>query len=114
MRMMFLCLLNAALLASGQILFKIGVNGKRIDGFFSLVKLFFTPTVFCALCLYAFTTALWLYILNKMPISRAYPVQALAFPMVLLASMILFNEQVTVVRWVGIFLIIAGIGLATN
>lgn len=112
--MMLLCFLNTCLMATGQMLFKSGSAGKEISSVLDIVRLFFTPVVFLALCLYAATTGLWLYILSRMPISQAYPVQALAFPLVLVASMFFFHEQISVTKWVGIAVIVCGVCISTR
>ena len=114
MRMTLLCLLNTFLMATGQMLFKYGATGKEIDSFYSFIKLFFNPIIILALILYACTTSLWLYILNKTQISFAYPIQALAFPIVLFASMLIFNEQISFNRWIGVFIICIGVFISTR
>jgi hypothetical protein len=68
----------AAAMACTQLLFKTAARGgdgplpARIAGF-SLSRLFSV-----ALILYAGLTVLWVWILNVIPLSRAYPFQALA------------------------------------
>ena len=114
MKMTLLCIINTILMATGQTLFKLGARGKSIEGILDIVHLFFTPVVFCALCLYAGTTALWLYILNHMSLSSAYPIQALAFPLVLIASMLIFKESVSITKWVGIVVIVLGVIIAAR
>ena len=56
MKMTALCLLNTMLMATGQMLFKTGSAGREISSMIDIIKLFFTPIVFFALCLYAATT----------------------------------------------------------
>lgn len=114
MKMLLLCLLNTFLMAAGQILFKVGSSGKSIGNLTDILKLLFSPIVLLALCLYGGTTCLWLYILSKMPISQAYPIQALAFPLVLLVSMFFFQESVTATKWIGIGIIVFGVFIATR
>ena len=114
MKMTLLCLLNTLLMAMGQMLFKAGSRGKELHGILDILRLFYTPIVLGALCLYAATTGLWLYILNRTPISHAYPIQALAFPIVLLASMAFFQEQVSLTKWVGVAIIVLGVFIATR
>lgn len=109
-----LCLINTMLMASGQILFKLGSNGKKLDSFLSMVQLLFSPIILVALCLYAFTTMLWLYILSKVDISFAYPVQALAFPVVLIVSSLLFKEAIPTTRWIGVGIILIGVFIAVK
>lgn len=114
MKTVLLCLLNTALMSTGQMLFKVGANGKEFHSVLDFVRLFFTPVVFIALCLYAATTGLWLYILSRTPMSQAYPIQALAFPLVLFASMIFFHEQISITKWIGIAIIVLGVFVATR
>jgi len=109
MKYMLLCLLNVISLVSGQMLFKLGMKDKIIDSVPAMIKALFTPLVLLGLILYALTTMLWLYILNKIPISRAYPIQALAFPLVAIFSFLFLKEIIPVYRWIGIGIIVAGI-----
>lgn len=114
MKMTLLCLLNTLLMAAGQTLFKIGSSGKTLSSVWDIIKLFFSPVVFLALCLYAATTGLWLYILSKVPISYAYPIQALAYPIVLIVALLLFKESVTPMKWLGVAIIVCGVAVATR
>ena len=114
MKTTLLCLLNTILMASGQMLFKYGSAGHDIAGIQNIIKLLFSPVVLLALCLYGGTTMLWLYILSNTSISYAYPIQALAFPIVLISSMFLFHEQIPLSRWIGVFIIIVGVCVATR
>lgn len=114
MKMTLLCLLNTAMMATGQVMFKVGSQGKEIKGVLDILRLFFSPIIFLALCLYAVTTGLWIYILSQTPISYAYPIQALAFPLVITASMILFHEQISMAKWLGIAIIICGVVITTR
>lgn len=114
MKTTLLCLLNTALMVAGQVLFKIGSNGKSLSSIGDMIKLMFSPVVLLALCLYAGTTMLWLYILSKTDISFAYPIQALAFPVVLILSSFLFHEQVGLNRWIGVIVILVGVVITVH
>lgn len=109
-----LCIVNMLLLVAGQVLFKAGALGKSINNLLDVIKLFFTPTVFCALCLYATTTVLWLYIVNKIELSVAMPLQSLSLPLIILCSVLFFNESVALSKWLGIIMICAGVYIATR
>ena len=114
MKTTLLCLLNTVLMATGQMLFKYGSAEKSITGIVDMIKLLFSPVVLFALCLYGGTTMLWLYILSRTPMNFAYPIQALAYPLVLVSSTILFHEQIPPIRWFGVFIIIVGVFVATH
>ena len=79
-----------------------------------MVHLLFAPTIIIALGLYAFTACLWLYILSRTPMSFAYPFQALAFPLVLMLSAMLFHEPIPLNRWIGVIIIVLGVIIATR
>ena len=109
-----LCFINTLLMTIGQTLFKLGSTGKNLNNIGDIIRLFFNPVVIVALCIYACTTGLWLYILSKIPISFAYPIQALAFPIVLIISKILFNENITLSKWFGVIIICIGVYFITR
>ena len=114
MKMYLLCLLNAACMASGQLLLRYGVKDKVLDSVPAVISAVFTPFVLSGLVLYACTTVLWLYILSKIPISFAYPIQALAFPLVLIIASFAFKEAIPASRWVGVGIILVGVAIAAK
>ena len=114
MKILILCLINVVLLVGGQLLFRVGARGRDIAALPDMFRLMFSPFILAALFLYAGATLLWVYILTKAPLSYAYPIQALAFPLVVLLSAFLFNESVPVHRWVGIGVIMLGVLLASK
>ena len=109
MKNIILCLLNVLLMVTGQIIFKYGMKDKVIDSVPAIIKAVLTPVILSGLVVYAFTTFLWLYILSKIPISYAYPIQALAFPIVLIMSYFIFKEVIPITRWIGIIVIFIGV-----
>lgn len=112
MKDIFLCLLNTLMMVCGQMLFKLGSNGRTISKASDLISLLFSPVILLALMLYGITTLLWLYILSRVKISFAYPIQALAFPIVLIASSLIFREEIPINRWIGVVIIVAGVYIA--
>jgi multidrug transporter EmrE-like cation transporter len=61
--------------------------------------------IFCA-----FLAALaWMAAMTKLDLSHAYPFTSLSFVLVLVTSHLLFGEPITLVKVVGLALIIAGI-----
>lgn len=113
MKDIFLCLANTLMMVTGQMLFKAGSQGKTISKISDIISLVFSPAVLLALLIYGLTTLLWLYILSRVKISFAYPVQALAFPVVLIASSLIFHEEIPVNRWFGVIVIVVGVFIST-
>ena len=105
------------LMSLGQILFKktalsislsMGSNNSLglIEG---LIKALSVPWLYLALCVYALATVFWLYLLQRIPLSLAYPFSAFAMVIVPIAAVLIFGERLTWSYWVGVSLIIVGI-----
>lgn len=103
----------SVLLASGQILFKYTAQSSpEMNSMSALLLLFRSPSMWAAVVLYGLATLLWIYILQQIPLSRAYPFVALGFILVPLAGLFLFDEVVPRIYWFGVLLIISGIYFA--
>ena len=109
MRELLLCLLNVGCLSIGQIMFKVGMKDKNISSILDILQVIFSPVIFCAIIIYGMTTILWLYILNRVDISFAYPIQSLAMPIVCACGVIMFGESLTITKLIGIIVITIGI-----
>ena len=104
------------LMCSGQILFKktaLRMTELNVENSNNLVYLFSTvlkiPHFFLALFVYGVATFYWLYILQKIPLSLAYPFTALAMVVIPVLSYFLFKESLNINYWIGSFLIFLGI-----
>lgn len=109
MSVLLLTIINSLLMATGQVLWKIGMSNQDVTTFAQLLKMLYSPFIIMGLVVYAFTTLLWLYILNKADISYAYPIQSLVFVYILIISVLLFHEQVPLNRWLGVGIICFGV-----
>jgi multidrug transporter EmrE-like cation transporter len=94
---------TTALMASGQILFKLAAATPGRWAF--LVSLPFLG----ALCVYSITTVTWVLTLRQWPIGTAYPAQAVAIVLVTLAGIVLFGERPSLQHWVGVSVIMIGL-----
>ncbi|MDR3047798.1 MAG: EamA family transporter [Bacteroidales bacterium] len=56
-------------------------------------------------------TVLWLYILKHFDFSIAYPITALGYVFGMLFAFFIFHETIPLTRWLGMFLIMAGVVL---
>ena len=102
----------ALLLSLGQILFKRGADSvPPIAGLGDLPALAASPVLWLAVGLYGGATLLWIYILQQVPLSRAYPFAALGFVLVPLFAWSLFGEALGLPYLVGALLIVAGISV---
>jgi len=104
-----LILIAVAFGTLGQVCFKAGAQGTKIDFGLSMVRIFFTPYVLAGLFAYALSTAVFLKVLTQEALSYAYPMISLTYPLVLLLSYFLFKEPIPLLRWFGVFLIMVGV-----
>ena len=113
-------ILFALMMSTGQFLFKktaisietinspIPVSFGLIDGLFRALHV---PWFYMAIFLYSLATLFWLYILQKVPLSIAYPFTATTMIWVPLIANIFFGERLTYSYWMGIILIVSGIAI---
>ena len=103
----------AMLMSVGQILFKKTAlsisSNEALSLFDGVIKALSMPWLYLALCVYGIATIFWLYLLQRIPLSLAYPFTALAMVIVPILAMYLFGERVNFSYWIGLVLILAGI-----
>jgi drug/metabolite transporter (DMT)-like permease len=104
----------AAMLAAGQILFKRAADSnpplRQITDVFGLAA---NVYVWAALVLYGVATLYWIYLLQQIPLSRAYPFAALSFVLVPAFAWLLFGDTITVRYAGGVALIVLGMYLSS-
>lgn len=67
------------------------------------------PTVWYGLALYGAAAVIWLYVLARWDVSKAYPLIGLGLTVSLLVGALVFGEQVTTQRIAGAILIFVGV-----
>lgn len=110
---LLLVLCNTLILVAGQFLWKVGME-KQTDAFssvLSVVKLFFSPFILTGLSMYGVATILWLYILTKVPLSVAYPLQSSAYVIAVIGAFFIFGESITVWKIAGVCFIMLGVSI---
>jgi drug/metabolite transporter (DMT)-like permease len=102
----------SAMLAVGQLLFKksgLAMRGVPFgDGLLILAQF---PAFYAAICLYALSTVLWVWLLSRVTLMQAYPWVSAGVVVVPLLSSLIFGEKVAPSYWLGAALIIAGIAI---
>ena len=94
----------------GQILFRVGA--QRIDPQRWVASTLANPWLWAALIVYAAATVLWVYVLRSAPLSRVYPLVALAFVIVPLLDTLLLGEPFRQQTLIGGTVIVAGVVIA--
>lgn len=107
-----LCILLGA---CGQILMKHGMNQVgAINGFSELIsprtllKVITNWAVVFGVVLYALTLVLWLGAMSTLNVSFMYPLISLGYIVTAVLALVFLKENVTWLRWAGIFVVIIG------
>jgi drug/metabolite transporter (DMT)-like permease len=111
-----LVLLAVALLGTSQVLQKVGASrrlaGRRAPKEWASALL--SPELLGALFCIIAGTALWLLVLYRMDVSRAFPFLSLTSVIVVAASRVFLAERVPLHRWAGVGIIALGIALVAS
>ena len=110
---LLLILANTLMLVTGQFLWKWGMMNKQheFSSLLGIVRILFSPPILGGLIIYAFATILWLFILSRVPLSIAYPLQSLAYIITVFGAYFIFKEPITLYKVVGCLFILFGISL---
>jgi drug/metabolite transporter (DMT)-like permease len=65
--------------------------------------------IWCGVAVYVVNFLIWIAVLSRVDLSIALPVASTSYLFVPILSVIFLNEHVSLVRWAGVALIIAGI-----
>lgn len=113
-----LILSNTCILVIGQFLWKYGMMKTTFSlNPLALMKMLFSPFIFSGLVMYGAATILWLFILSRVPLSVAYPVQSIAYVLAVFGACFVFHEPLSPTKIIGVILIILGvsfIGISSN
>ena len=110
LKLLPISLIQCMLLTGGQVLMKYGLTKA---GDFSWSWQYFGRLLLnwqfigCGIC-YGIGSILWMYIIKHFPISMAYPMISISYVMGMFAAIIFFHEQIPLIRWIGVFLIMTG------
>jgi drug/metabolite transporter (DMT)-like permease len=112
-----LLLLAVAALSAGQVLQKVAA-ARHLSGAGTAprewLRVLLSRELVAAIACLAAGTALWLAVLYRMDVSRAFPFLSLGSIVVVAASRWLLRERVSVYRWAGVALITLGIALVAS
>jgi drug/metabolite transporter (DMT)-like permease len=68
-----------------------------------------SPWVWLGLFVFAISAIAWLTVLSRVPLSIAYPFNALGYLVILTGSVVALHERANVVTWVGSVLVVSGL-----
>ena len=101
--------------ATGQVMLKHGMqiaSARAADSGGSLVlRAATSPWVLLGLVVFGISAIAWLGALSKLPLSVAYPFNAVGYLVILLASILVLHERANVLTWVGSLMVVSGLVL---
>jgi len=111
--LVFICILTGSI---GQICFKTGMNrvteqssgAESISSPGSLIHIITSKYIIIGTILYAFALVLWLIAMSSLDVSFMYPLLSLGYVLTAILALLFLNEDVSLIRWIGIITIIAG------
>ena len=111
-------LLAVALAAVGQLVLKHGMSLAQQNAHSSGRSLALvaatSPWIFGGLVIFGCSAVAWLLTLSRVPLSLAYPFNALGYIGILTASVVFLHERANVWTWVGTFLVSGGLVLVVT
>ena len=115
-----LVFISVAAMTAAQLLLKKGLlligefPGRPGDLVPFFLKAFTNIYVISAVFLTIVTALTWILAVSKAQLSFVYPFMALSYFLVALFSLLIFKENVTAIRWVGILVICLGVFLVSR
>jgi multidrug transporter EmrE-like cation transporter len=107
--------------AAGQILWKEGMSDLgRINGIGDLLQvktvwdIFTNKYIILGIILYAMSVFLWLGAMSTLDVSFMYPLLSLGYIVTAILALVFIGENITLLRWAGIVVIIAGCFMITK
>lgn len=110
-----LAIFSISLGAVGQFLLKLGVNKmgglsfKREELASTVLKIATQPQIMIGILLFVMSMVIWLFVLSKMELSRAYPMVSISYVLVALLARVFLGETIPASRMVGIVIILLGV-----
>jgi drug/metabolite transporter (DMT)-like permease len=108
-----LLLFSVTTAATGQVMLKHGMQiatARAADSGGSLaLRAATSPWVLFGLVVFGISAIAWLAALSRVPLSVAYPFNALGYLAILTASIVVLHERANVLTWAGSLLVVSGL-----
>lgn len=108
--LIFLLLLYVFLSSMGLVLFKLGARENTFELVILSHHLNLSWKMIIGILFYGFSFLLWLYIVSKNDLTYIFPIQvALVNLFVVIESVVLLDERISLIQGIGILIIIFGV-----
>lgn len=101
----------------GQILIKKGMlTADKLQSseikktvFYLIKTMVINPYILAGLILAVISTMCWMFTVSKLPLGFSYSFVSLAFPLVMILSVVLYHESVSLTSWIGMIVLMIGV-----
>jgi drug/metabolite transporter (DMT)-like permease len=115
-----LSIFTTFLITSGQVCWKLGFS--KVGGFYlsdqsipaNLFRVLTNPFILTGFAVYIVATAFFMFLLSKFDISLVIPLSSVSFIFSLIAGAVIFHEEMSLTRVLGVVVIIVGILLVVK
>lgn len=108
--LLILVFFGALVSAFGGILLKIGADQiGSVNNWYDLLGVIFTWPIIVGLLMYLGPVMLWIYLLRKVELTLLQPLLAMVYVITPILALLILNEKVSEMRWLGIAIIVAGV-----
>ena len=113
---------SVLLSAVAQVILKLGVSSTGVQLTFAgelplwqkIAYALANPVVLAGLAVYGLSAAVWLAVLVRFDLSKAYPFVGLGFIVVMISGAVMFGEKLDITRVAGTLLVTAGVVLVAR
>ena len=113
-----MAIFSILLAVAGQMMMKKGmmaIGAFSLDQFIGkIIPMFTNPWVFSGFACFGLSSVFWLVVLSRLEISLVYPMVSVAYVLVGILSWYFFKENLSVMRWAGIMVILLGVFLISR
>ena len=109
--MILLMLLQTAMLVFGQVFLKLGMRDMgawQWTASYIWHEVILNAWLLAGVVLLVAANLFWLWLLNRFPFSLIYPLTSLGFVFGMLAGVFIFHENVGIMQWAGVVMVILG------
>jgi multidrug transporter EmrE-like cation transporter len=99
--------------ATGQVMLKHGMqlasSRANSTGSSLVISAATSPWVLSGLVVFGISAIAWLGALSKVPLSIAYPFNAIGYLVILTASIVILHERANLLTWAGSLMVVSGV-----
>ncbi|MBO4573855.1 MAG: EamA family transporter [Bacteroidales bacterium] len=112
LKLIIIAIIQSGFLAVAQYFMKLGMEKVvEYSMTWAFFRSFFNWQLGLALILYVIAMVIYMFMLKTYQLSVVYPLTSISYVFTMLLAMFFLGEAIPVVRWVGVLLVMLGVGM---